>query len=82
MLNNLIGNNKYLVGDHVTLADFSGFIIAVYLHKIHFDLNEFANIKKWMKTVSAEQPHIVKIAENFDGFEEIKERVKQKYGAK
>ena len=77
MLNNLIGNNKYLAGQHVTLADFSALPIAVFLQKLNFDLSEFANIKKWMNTVFAEQPHILEIAEKADGFEEIMERFKQ-----
>ena len=82
MLNNLIGNNKYLTGDHVTLADFSAFITAFYLQKINFDFNEFANIKKWINTISAEQPHIVEIAGRFDGYEEFRDRFKQKLGLK
>ena len=82
LLNTLIGDKKYLTGDHVTLADYAIFINGIHLEKIDFDLTEYPNVKKWIKTLSTEHPDAVEIASNFDGIDEVKERVKKKMGLK
>ena len=82
LLNTLIGDKKYLTGDHVTLADYSIFIFGLYLEKhcSTFDMNEFPNVKKWIETLSNEHPHVVEIVSNFDGIEELKAAIKQRMG--
>ena len=81
-LNTFIGDQKYLTGDHVTLADYAIFITAIHLEKMNFDLTENPNIKKCIKTLSTEHPDVIKVASNFDGIDKVKEMVKKKMGLK
>ena len=82
LLNTLIGDKKYLTGDHVTLADYSIFIVGFYLENKckSFDLSEFPNVKKWVETLSNEHPHAVEILSNLDGIEEFRAAIKQRMG--
>ena len=82
LLNTFIGDQKYLTGDHVTLADYAIFIIAIHLEKMNFDLTEYPNIKKWIRTLSTGHPDVIKVASNFDGIDKVKEMVKKKMGLK
>ena len=82
LLNTLIGDKKYLTGDHVTLADYSIYIVGSYLEKQcpALDLSEFPNVKRWVQTLSNEHPHAVEIVSNTDGIEELREAIKQRMG--
>ena len=79
LFNTFIGDQKYLTGDHVTLADYAISTTAIHLEKMNFDLTEYPNVKKWMKTLSTEHPDVIKVASNFDGIDEVKERLKKKW---
>lgn len=47
MLETLIGQNKYLAGDKLTIADLSIFGGLSIFPVIHFDYSEYHNVKRW-----------------------------------
>lgn len=59
-MNQLIGGNKFLTGDQLTIADLS---IAAFNHQLpeFYDLTDYPNIKRWLSTVSTELPYFEEI---------------------
>ncbi|CAG2107676.1 unnamed protein product [Medioppia subpectinata] len=53
----LIGQNKYLVGDNVTIADLSLLSMWVYLEKYGIDISPYANFQRWAAGLRAELPY-------------------------
>ena len=74
-LNTLIGNKKYVAADHLTIADLSLYSMMGQLHGVaateKWDLNQFPNLNKWFERIPAEHPHLVEIATNMNGIEEL-----------
>ena len=51
LMDELIGSNKYLTGDHLTIADLS--IVALNNQLPNFyDMTNYPNIKRWLSTIS------------------------------
>lgn len=77
LLNTFIGNNKYVTGDHITIADFALFLTGFNLENTGFDLTEYPGVNNWIKTVSTEHPYTVEIAGEMEQMEEFTERIKK-----
>nr|XP_002125923.1 glutathione S-transferase 1-like [Ciona intestinalis] len=53
-LENFLSKNRYLAGDHMTIADLSVLANLVVLDICHFDdYEDFPKLKEWMKTMKA-----------------------------
>ena len=61
LLNQLIGDKKYLVGDQVTLADLSVLATTWSLISNDHDLTEIPNFKRYATTLSKELPYFEEI---------------------
>ena len=61
LLNDLIGDKKYLVGDHLTIADLS--VSATTSGQLIFDkdLSEYPNLKRWLLDMKADVPYFDEI---------------------
>ncbi|CAG2111444.1 unnamed protein product [Medioppia subpectinata] len=53
----LIKQNKYLVGDQLTLADLSLLAYWVYLEKSNTDVSAYPNFQRWVAGLKAELPY-------------------------
>ena len=84
LLNTLIGNKKYVAADHLTIADLYLYLMMGQIHNIaaeaKWDLNQFANLKKWHQTFSTEHPQLVEIGSRMDGIEELVPKLKKNLG--
>ena len=61
LLNDLIGDKKYLVGDHLTIADLSVSATTSSLQTFGQDLSEYPNLKRWLLDIKAVVPYFDKI---------------------
>merc|ERR1712126_305212 len=50
ILDKLIGDNKWVAGDHETIADHGLIAIISVYEAISFGFSQYANISRWMKT--------------------------------
>ena len=75
----LIGDNHYLVGDQLTLADLSLLALTKSVHSLDYDLSEYPNLVRWVKGLHSELPYskeindypkeeVIAFAEKFKGF--------------
>ena len=80
-LNTLIGNKKYVAADHLTIADLSLYSMIGQVYGIaeeeKWNLNEFPNLNKWLERIPAEHPHLVEIATNINGIEELMAKLRK-----
>ena len=63
IVNDLLGDNKYLTGNHLTIADLS---VLAQLHDIStagYDLKDMPNMKRWITTLKSELPYYEEINE-------------------
>lgn len=63
----VIGKNKYLCGDQITIADYFGSVLISAGDLIGVSLKRFSNIDRWMNTMRA-LPSWKKVNEAADGF--------------
>ena len=49
----LIGKNKYLCGDEITIADYMGAMMVLGAECIHCDLSEYPNVTRWINTMKS-----------------------------
>jgi glutathione S-transferase len=54
LLDIFIGDNKYVAGNHLTIADLSILSLAVVLKTIDYDLSEYAYFAKWLDRLQTE----------------------------
>jgi glutathione S-transferase len=64
---NVIGKNKYLCGDQITIADYFGAEILSAGDLIGVSLKRYSNVDRWMSTMRA-LPSWKKVHETIDGF--------------
>jgi glutathione S-transferase len=64
---NILGKNKYVCGDKITIADYFGAEIVAAGWLIGAELKNFPNVRRWMETMSS-QPNWKKVHEITDGF--------------
>lgn len=77
MLNNFIGDKKYIVGNHLTVPDLSLFASASYLEWMDVKLNEFSHVENWYNRIQNEHQYVNEIATKFDDFEKLKAYLKE-----
>jgi len=65
LLDALIGDNKYLVGNNLTIADLSVLSTTVFLEKMDFDVKDYPNFKRWTATLSQQLPYF----QDINGFD-------------
>ena len=60
-MNDLIGDKKYLIGDHLTIADLS--VSATLSHQLILgcDLSEYPDLKRWLLDMKADVPYFDEI---------------------
>ena len=79
LINQLIGDKQYLVGDGRTLADLSILAITTSVIGLEYDLTEYPNITRWVKELDSKLPYskeindfpkeeVAAFAEKFKGF--------------
>ena len=77
----MIGNKKYVAADHLTIADLSLYSMIGQVYGIaeeeKWNLNEFPNLNKWLERIPAEHPHLVEIATNMNGVEELMAKLRK-----
>ena len=56
LLDQLIGDNKFLTGSDLTIADFSVLATTQVLFFIEYDLTDYPNFKRWSTTHQSELP--------------------------
>jgi len=54
VLDQLIGSNRYVTGDQLTIADLSLLATTTYLDWGDYDLSEYANYKRWFNALKSE----------------------------
>jgi glutathione S-transferase len=64
---NILGSNKYICGDAITIADYFGAEIIAAGDLVGCSVARFANVDRWMKTMRA-LPSWAKVNEATDGF--------------
>jgi glutathione S-transferase len=67
MNDNVIGKNKYLCGDQITIADYFGAEILSAGDLIGVSFKRYPNVDRWMSTMRA-LPSWKKVHETIDGF--------------
>ena len=77
LLNTLIGDKKYVAGDHLTIADFSLFASASYFDWLQMDLSETPNVSNWIKRIRNEHRYVNDVVAQFNDIEELKASLKQ-----
>ena len=77
LLNTLIGDKKYVVGDHLTIADLSLFANASYIDWLQMDMSETPNVSNWIKRIRNEYRYVNDIVAQYNDFEELKASLKQ-----
>jgi glutathione S-transferase len=63
----IIGSNKYLCGDEITIADYFGAEVMSCADLIRASFAKYPNVDRWMKTMRA-LPSWKKVNEALDGF--------------
>ena len=77
VLDQLIGDNKYVAGNDLTIADFSVLVSTTVLGVNDYkDMNDFPNIKRWFERLTKELPFYEEV--NGGVAEAYKERLNQK----
>jgi glutathione S-transferase len=66
---NIIGNNRYLCGNDITIADYFGFAILQVGEVIRCDFTKYPNIARWLATMHS-RPSSAKIYETIKGYAE------------
>ncbi|CAG2167956.1 unnamed protein product [Oppiella nova] len=61
LLDELIGNKKYLNGNHLTIADLSVLATTYTLKILNKDMTPFPNFKTWITGLTAEFPYVEEI---------------------
>jgi len=56
ILETIMGTNKYLAGDTLTLADLSIFAVLSMTEVVSYDLSGFEKVKSWMDRLKGELP--------------------------
>ena len=59
----LIGDQKYVTGDELTIADLSLLAITSMLHIFQFDVTDYPNFKRWLSSIKSELPYYAEINE-------------------
>ncbi len=66
---NIIGANKYLCGNEITIADYFGYAILQVGDLIRCNMSAYPNVKRWLDTMKA-RPGTAKVYEVIHGFAE------------
>ena len=66
---NIIGSNKYLCGNEITIADYFGYAILQVGDLIRCNFAPYPNLKRWLDTMKA-RPGTAKVFEVIHGFAE------------
>lgn len=61
IINDLLGDNKYLTGDHLTIADLAVLAQLHDIYKAGYDLKELPKLDKWITRLKAELPYYEEI---------------------
>ncbi|CAG2117079.1 unnamed protein product [Medioppia subpectinata] len=56
-INTLIGANRYLTGDQLTIADLSLLSLTSYIDKGSIDISPYPNYQRWVQTLQQELPY-------------------------
>ena len=56
LLDQLIGDNKYLTGSELTIADLTVLMTVGGLHFTQYDLTDYPNFKRWSTELPSELP--------------------------
>ena len=54
VLDQLIGSNRYVTGDQLTIADLSLLGTTTYIDWAEYDLGEYTNYKRWYNALQSE----------------------------
>ncbi|XP_054159967.1 uncharacterized protein LOC128958177 [Oppia nitens] len=78
LLDQLIGDNKYLAGDQLTIADLSVLASTTLLAiNDYVDFDDHPNLKRWFETLANELPYFDEINQNIgQKFKELGEAIK------
>lgn len=78
LLDKLIGQNKYVTGDNLTIADLSIFAGLSIFPVINFDYSEYQNVKRWYDDLMKENPIISELNKKVtEGLAEFQQKVKK-----
>ncbi len=71
LLDTLIGDNKYVAGTHLTIADLSLLASSTGFTVSDYDLSDYPNVKEWFERLQTELPY----------FDEINGNLKEEFKA-
>ncbi len=71
LLDTLIGDNKYVAGTHLTIADLSFLASSTVFLATDYDLSDYPNVKEWLERLQTELPY----------FDEINGKLKEEFKA-
>jgi glutathione S-transferase len=71
LLDTLIGDNKYVAGTHLTIADLSFLASSSIFTVTDYDLSDYPNVKEWLERLETELPY----------FDEINGKLKEEFKA-
>jgi glutathione S-transferase len=60
-LDTLIGDNKYVAGTHLTIADLSFLASSSIFTVTDYDLSDYPNVKEWLERLETELPYFDEI---------------------
>ena len=61
LLDQLIGDNKYLTGNELTIADISVLASLALVEFFKVDLSEYSNLSRWHSSLKSELPYYEEI---------------------
>ncbi len=70
-MDTLIGDNKYVAGTHLTIADLSLLASSTIFEIFDYDLSDYPNVKEWFERLQTELPY----------FDEINGKCKEEFQA-
>jgi len=71
LLDTLIGDNKYVAGTHLTIADLSFLASSTVFVATDYDLSDYPHVKEWLERLQTELPY----------FDEINGKLKEEFKA-
>ena len=78
LLDKLIGQNKYVTGDDLTIADLSIFAGLSIFPIINFDYSEYPNLRRWYDDLMKEHPIISELNKKVtEGLAEFQQKIKK-----
>ncbi len=78
LLDTLIGDNKYVAGTHLTIADLSFLASSTVFLATDYDLSDYPNVKEWLERLQTELPYFDQINGNLkEEFQAVVEHIRK-----